>query len=114
METQQDRGFLASLFDFSFDELVTPKVIRFLFGLGIICAALAVIIMIITAFATARMGGGMAQAVLLLIFSPLIYLLYVILIRVYLELIMVIFQIADNTEELAMRERPQAAPPTSD
>ena len=46
-------GFVGSLFDFSFNSLVTPKIIKVLYMLFTIWTALVALIILITASATA-------------------------------------------------------------
>ena len=96
----QRLGFLAALRDFSFCKFITTRVIKVLYGVGVILIGLSVIGMIITGFT----GGSIATAVVKLILSPLIFLLAVIVLRVYLELILVVFRIEQNTQGLKKTE----------
>lgn len=89
MET---KGFFASLFDLSFTEFVTTRIIKVLYVLAIILAAIASLAMLIGGFS--RGAGG---AIMGLILAPLLFLLYVIMARVWLEVIIVLFRIAENT-----------------
>jgi len=93
-----DKGFFGSLFDFSFSEFITPRIIKLLFVLAIIIAAIFALFMLV-----AGIAGGGAEAFLAIIGAPLLFLLYVIMARVWLEVIMVMFRIADNTDKLAER-----------
>ncbi len=93
-----DKGFFGSLFDFSFSEFITPRIIKLLFVLAIIVSGIAALVMFFAGIAT----GG-AGAFLAIIGAPLLFLLYVIMARVWLEVIMVMFRIADNTDKLAER-----------
>jgi uncharacterized membrane protein len=93
METQV--GFVASLLDRSFSQFITPKLIRILFVLGIIASVIYPIIFIVSSF-----RSSVAAGILMLILSPLFFLLMVIILRVYLELIMIMFRIEENTRSL--------------
>lgn len=93
MSTTQ--GFLSLLFDMSFSEFLTIRVIKFLYILGIIVAAIATISLIVTGFAR-----GAGTGILFLIISPLIFLLYVFFARLWCEIIIVLFRIAENTSQL--------------
>ena len=86
------KGFIGSLFDLSFTEFVTTRLIKLLFVLAIIGAGIQTFIILIGSFA-----GGFASGLLGLIFSPVIFLVMVVLSRVWLELIIVVFRIAENT-----------------
>jgi len=103
-----EKGFLGSLFDLSFTEFITTRVIKVLFILAIIFSAIEAVLMIVWGF-----GGGALTGILLLIISPIVFLVFVILARVWLELVIVIFRIAENTGRLAERG-PGAAAPTSE
>ena len=92
MDTQ---GFLGSIFDLSFTEFITIRIIKFLFILGIIFAAIGTLLLIVTGF-----SNGIGVGILSLVLSPLIFLVYVLLARVWCEMIIVMFRIAENTGRL--------------
>ena len=95
----QQRGFFGALFDISFSELITTRVIKVLFVLGIICAAVLLLTQIIGAFMYS-VGIG----VLVLLLSPIVFTLYVIVARIYLEVLIVIFRIADDVKRIADKQ----------
>lgn len=88
------------MFDFSFDEFISISLIKVLYVLFMIVAGLAAL-MVLIAFAS--QGGG--ALVVGLIAAPVIFLLYVILARVWLEVLIVVFRIAENTKEIARQGR---------
>lgn len=90
------RGFLESLMDTRFDSLITPKLIRFLYVVSMIVLAIGTLIFIIAAFANEASTG-----ILMLILAPLVALIYLIVIRLWLELIVVTFKIRDAAEEIS-------------
>jgi uncharacterized membrane protein len=98
------RGFLESLMDTRFDSLITPKLVRFLYVIGMIVLAIGAIAWVIAGFANSA-GTG----VLFLVLAPLVALVYLIVIRLYLELIVVAFKIRDAAEQIADNTRPPAA-----
>jgi len=85
------KGFIGSLFDFTFSSFITVKLVRFLFGAGIILGGLGVIITIITSF-----SQSIASGLLSLIISPIAYLLGIIALRIWLELVIIMFKIEEN------------------
>jgi len=93
------KSFLGALFDFSFSQFVTTRIIKVLFGLAIFLAAVATIFYIAGSFASSVPLG-----ILILILSPVIFLIYVILARVWLEVIIVLFRIAEHVGEIAKKE----------
>ncbi len=95
-----DRGFFGSLLDTNFNSLITPKLITFLYVVSIIILALGTLAFIIAGFAEKASSG-----ILLLILAPIGALIYLIVIRLWLELIVVTFKIRDATEETARNTR---------
>ncbi len=87
----QNTGFIGTIFDFSFTEFVTTKVIKFLLGLAMVANVILTIVVIVGAFQTGWLGF-----IVVLILSPLIFLIMMLFSRIYLELIIVIFRIAEN------------------
>lgn len=96
METETERGFIESLFDFSFSNFITTKIVRLLYIVGVIVAGIYAIFFIATGF---NMGAWVGIFFLLL--SPIIFLVFVALARIYLEVIIVIFRIAEHTKKIA-------------
>jgi hypothetical protein len=86
-------GFFGALFDFSFTDFVTSKIIKFLYGLSIFLIGLTVLVFVIFSFGASPIAG----ILMLLIVGPLLFILGVIYNRVLLEIIIVIFRIAENT-----------------
>ena len=92
----QNGGFFTKLFDFSFSEFITTQLIKLLYGVAIVFAGLFVLASIASGFQASAIVGP-----LVLIVSPLLFVLYVIIARVYCELIIVLFRIAENTRDTA-------------
>ncbi len=88
---------LPALFDFSFSRFVSPKMMKFLYFLSILMAGLTAVFFIIDGFKASLWFGIFA----LLIGAPLIFLLIVVSSRVFLETILMIFQIADHTANIS-------------
>lgn len=92
----QAKGFLASLFDYSFSFFVTSKIIKVLYVLTTIVVALWTILFIVLAFkASAAIG-----AVMLLIGGPIFFLISMIYARVVLEVLIIFFRISENVQAI--------------
>lgn len=93
------KGFIGALFDFSFSEFVTTKIIKFLYGLFLILIALGTLfglfMALFTMFRTSFLLGFFQ-----LILVPILALIYLILARAWTEIIIVLFRIAENTTTL--------------
>lgn len=90
---------LSALLDFSFTSFVTIKIIKFLYGLAILVAAVASLFLIVTAFSASVIAG----ILVLLIGAPLYFVLIVMVARVWLEILIVIFRIEQHTAQIAAR-----------
>lgn len=91
----KSKGFFKTLFDTSFSEFMTEKIIKFLFILGIIIISLFTLGVVIGGFANNTKTG-----LLFLVLSPLIFLFLLICHRVYCEILIVLFKIADYLKEI--------------
>jgi hypothetical protein len=90
--------FLQTLFDFSFSRFVSPKMVKFLYSLSILFAALLALFFVGVGFKASMWLGIFA----LLIGAPLMLLLTVISSRVLLEMILAIFRMADSMENIRL------------
>jgi hypothetical protein len=97
----QAKGFFESLFDFSFTTFVTSKLVKLLYVLSIVGAALVSLFLIVIGFTVSIVLG----VLMLLIGGPLLFLLSMIYARVFLEVMIVIFRISEHTAEIAEQGR---------
>jgi hypothetical protein len=95
-----ERGFLGSLFDFSFTSMVTPKIIKVLYVLFTLWTAVVALFILVISFRTGGMAGGLF---VLIVIEPIFVLLMLGVYRVILEAFMVIFRIYEETVKI--RER---------
>jgi hypothetical protein len=95
------RGFLESLFDVSFSSLITTRVIKVLYILSMIIIGLFALFFVVAAFSNSVAGG----IIVLVVIAPLAALLYLIYVRVLLELVIVIFRIMETNTELVALQR---------
>jgi hypothetical protein len=89
-------GFVASLFDMKFRNLITVRVIEFLYWLILIVATLSALV----SLAAGIFSGGPVRIILTLILTPLFYLLEIVFARVGLEILLVIFRMADDVQAM--------------
>jgi hypothetical protein len=89
---------IAALFDFSFNRFITLSVIKVVYLLGMVIIALMWLIAVISAFTQ-----GALQGLGVLVVGTLFAILYLIFFRIWLELIVVIFRIGENTSRMVGR-----------
>jgi asparagine N-glycosylation enzyme membrane subunit Stt3 len=104
MMEQSARGFLEALFDLSFTSFVTTRLVKVLYILAIVGAAVGCLMMVVGGFAR----GAVYGVVSLVILAPLFFLAVTIYARVLLEVVMVIFRIGEHAAEIAEQGRKKA------
>ena len=92
--------FLHPLFDFSFRRSVPVKMIKFLHILSILCAGLVALFFILAGFETSLRLGLSA-----LLIGAVVFLLTAVFSRVFLEMILVVFRMADQTAGRGVADR---------
>jgi hypothetical protein len=107
---QQAKSFLASLFDISFTSLITGKLIKLLYVIGMAIAGIAALAVIVAGTRLNSLGTLLAFLI-----SPIVFLIMLIYMRVSLELIMVFFRTEEHCsrlDKIAKVIAPQGPPPT--
>ena len=99
-----EKGFIGSLFDFSFNSFVTPKIVKVLYVLFTIWTALVSLLILIVSF---RTGGMLAGIFVLIVIVPIYVLLTLGVYRVILEAFMVVFRIYEETKKISERTQSQ-------
>ncbi|HEX3958481.1 MAG TPA: DUF4282 domain-containing protein [Trebonia sp.] len=97
----RSKGFVVSLFDFSFSSFVTPKLIRALYVLATVWTAILTIAF--CSFCVHFAGSGGSTVIFLIIAAPIMFLLGLGSIRVGLEVFMVLHRLNENIQ--AIRDR---------
>src|SRR5436305_1223191 len=104
------KGLFGSLFDISFRSLITTKIIKIVYVLYMIVIGLVALGFIVSAFHASAAAG----LFVLVIGAPIAFLIYLIFGRVWLEVVIVLFRIMENTQRLvdqgARRIESTAAP----
>ncbi|MBU1706638.1 DUF4282 domain-containing protein [bacterium] len=103
---EQPKGFFGALFDFTFTDFITTKIIKLLYILLLIAVGVGALVAIVTAFGISAWLGLLT----LLILAPLGFVIGVICIRVYMEIIIVLFRIAENTNIIAQSHQSKTPP----
>jgi hypothetical protein len=99
---EQIKSFFAVLLDFSFKEYVTTKVLKVLYGLSI---AASVIVSLGLALAMSAQSSFFGKFLSVIIVAPILAVVLIVLSRTYLEVIMAIFRIAENTDRITGRTK---------
>ena len=101
VSSQEVSGFLSSLFDFSFTSFITTKLIKLIYMLGMLVSAGLALFVAAAGFSMGTVVGLLT----LIVVAPLMFLLSVIYFRVLLELVIVVFRMAEHMAEIARRGR---------
>src|SRR5689334_18455805 len=84
-------GFFSALFDFSFNEFITPKVVKVVYVLATVALGLLWLVLVISAFVKSA-GAGIA----VLIIGGIVAILYLALIRMTLEFYLAIVRMSED------------------
>ncbi|MEN3943668.1 DUF4282 domain-containing protein [Prosthecobacter sp. SYSU 5D2] len=87
----EGRAIMDLVLDFSFQRFVTPRLIRILYALSLVAATLAALGWMASGFSV-----GLFYGLFTLLTGPIAFVIYVLTARVLMELILAIFQIAEN------------------
>ncbi|RME85960.1 MAG: DUF4282 domain-containing protein [Caldilineae bacterium] len=98
MSASEPKGCLGAFLDLQFNEFVTRRFISILYVIALIVILLAAVIGVVSGIVTLFNDAG--QGLLLILASIIGAIVYIILTRIWLELIVVVFKIAENTSEL--------------
>lgn len=104
MAENQTGNFMTALFDLSFHTFITPNIIRVLYLICLLFAALSAFVFLMAGFQTTYFSGPSATSIFLhVIGAPIIFVVEAIASRVALEFTIAVFRIAENTESLRTR-----------
>ena len=92
-----NRSFFGSLFDLSFTTYVTLKWVKFLYVLAIIVLGLIMLVMVVVGLTASESVAG---TVGYLVAVPIVALVYLILVRVWFEIVVVLFRIGETAVEI--------------
>jgi hypothetical protein len=100
MKAPSSDGLLTDLFDFSFSHLLVLRVVKLVFGVLLLLDVGLCLGLVVQAF-----GAGFGWGLLVLLFSPVLFVIVAIFVRVFTEMLIVLFRIADDTAVLAADKR---------
>jgi uncharacterized membrane protein len=102
--TQSSKGLLeelkalvALLFDFSFKEFLTPRLVRMIYALSLVVALVSALAWMFSGFQV-----GILYGFFTLVTGPVAFAVYVLGARVMMELVLAVFRIAEHVERLPM------------
>lgn len=107
----QAKGFFGALFEISFQNFVTTRIVSIIYVIAIVVAGLSALgnfifgISLLVSSTSAFVGAGVAVlGIVVILLTPVVFIVEVIVARVLLETVIVLFRIAENTGGM-LRER---------
>lgn len=88
-----EKNFFVSLFDVSFKEFVTPRMISFIYILIVVVLGLGTLIWLVTSLLVGQWWA--------IILAPIVFFINLIIIRMWLEMFMVFFRIMRQVDAIA-------------
>lgn len=95
---EEKKDLLDAVLDLSFRTAITPKIIRWLYILGLIGSALWTGRWVMGSFAPPN--GGIMSGLVSLVFAPIIFLIGAVVTRVTLEIVQAVFGIAASLKNM--------------
>lgn len=89
---------LSALMDLTFQRFITIGIIKIVYLIGLLLIAVGFLGIVISGF-----SQGVFAGVAAIIIAPIVAFLWTLFLRIYLELIVVLFRIAENTSIMAGR-----------
>ncbi len=96
----QNKSFFSVLFDLSFTEFITTRIVKFLFIVSIILSAIGALLLV-----GAGLKEGFVAGVASVLGASVLFVFYVLLSRIYLEILVAVFRIAENTAIMAANNK---------
>ncbi len=93
---RKEKGFWASLFDLSFRSFALPYIVPILYILVIVFTVLLILFWLVAAFSQNIFIGLLA----LVVGAPLLFFLYILSARVGLEVLVILFRIREDLQEM--------------
>ena len=102
MSERRDPWLITKLFDLSFSRFIALSLVRIAYALLMIAGLVVLAFAITYLFQIGRQDTTVA-ALLLLLLAPLVYLPYLILVRLICEVLIVVFSMAEHMEDIRVR-----------
>jgi uncharacterized protein DUF4282 len=91
-----EKGLFQGLADFSFRELITPRIIKLLYVILLLAGGVSLVALVVQG-----MQQSAAQGLLALVFGVVGLFVWALYIRMMLEVVLVLLRIAANTDRMA-------------
>ncbi len=99
----ESKGFFGALFDFSFTSFITLRFLKVIYAVLVGLILLSGVV-----FFVALLSRGGLTTLVAIIGVPIVTLLYLVIARVYMEIIALFFRIGENTSIIARNIAPSA------
>src|SRR5262245_37597586 len=114
MTERREPWLITKLFDLAFSRFVALSLVRIVYVILMIAGLVLFAFAITFLFQIGRQDTTIA-AILLLVLAPIVYLIYLLIIRLICETLIVVFAMAEDIDELRetvrqLTEKQQAAP----
>jgi hypothetical protein len=89
------KGFLGALLDFNFNHLVTTKLIKLFYGLALLMISGFAFVVLYVGLWVFGLRNGQFLGILVMLSSPFVWLFEAVLVRIFMESIVVRFKTAE-------------------
>lgn len=91
-----EKGLFQGLVDFSFQDSIARRIIKLLYGIGILAGGVSLVAGVVTGIQQSP-----AQGLLILVFGSVALFVWILSMRLMLEVVTVVLRIGENIEHIA-------------
>ena len=108
------KGFFSSLFDFSFTHLVATKLVRLYYGVAMVLTGLGTLMFLLMTLGGAwsqGFGAFLGALIVAPVLSAVLFLFWLIFHRLFCEVLVVLFRIAESLSSIDQKTAPDRSGP---
>jgi hypothetical protein len=98
------KGFMGALLDANFDHMITTRLIKLVFILAIVLVSSDSLVVVSIGIWVAKLRNGWLLGLLIILFTPVFWLLQLVIARIFMEFMVNQFKITEHLKAIRERE----------
>ena len=91
-----EQGFFGTLFDFTFSRFIATRLIKLAYAVAMIVGIAGVVAAVVAGLGSGQPGAGLIA----LVVGPIVFFMYLIVVRLWCEFFIVIFAMAEDLDDI--------------